>query len=53
MPIIQWLPRYRRTYVWGDIIGGLSVAALFVPGAMAEASLAGIHTHMEGERVSE
>eukprot|EP00048_Salpingoeca_helianthica_P003841 m.71146 g.71146 ORF g.71146 m.71146 type:complete len:899 (-) comp12928_c0_seq2:1889-4585(-) len=41
-PIMTWLPRYRLPQLKGDLLGGLSVAFMFVPGAMAEAQLAGL-----------
>lgn len=42
MPIIAWLPRYQTTWLWSDLIAGLTLAAYAVPVAMAYASLAGL-----------
>jgi hypothetical protein len=38
----RWLPRYDRSWLWGDVIAGLTVVALIVPEGMAYASLAGM-----------
>lgn len=42
MPILSWLPAYRRSWLWSDIIAGLTLAAYAVPVAMAYSSLAGL-----------
>lgn len=42
LPILEWLPRYRRSWLPGDIIGGLSVWALSVPASLAGAAIAGV-----------
>jgi sulfate permease, SulP family len=40
VPIIGWLPRYRRSWLRPDIIAGVTVAALVVPKALGYADIA-------------
>jgi sulfate permease, SulP family len=42
LPILQWLPAYRRHDIAGDLMGGAVVAIMLVPQAMAYAMLAGL-----------
>ena len=42
IPIVGWLPAYRREYLAGDLMAGLVVAIMLVPQAMAYAMLAGL-----------
>ena len=42
IPIIDWLPRYQVTWLWPDLIAGITLAAYAVPVAMAYATLAGL-----------
>jgi SulP family sulfate permease len=42
VPILEWLPRYRRTDMGGDVVGGVTVAALLIPQGMAYAQIAGL-----------
>ena len=42
LPILEWLPRYNRAWLAGDLIGGLSVWALMVPASLAAAVIAGV-----------
>jgi MFS superfamily sulfate permease-like transporter len=42
LPVIQWLPKYKRNLLRFDIIAGLTLAAFAIPDAMAYASLAGL-----------
>ena len=42
LPILGWLPRYRRTDLVGDLLAGLIVAIMLVPQGMAYALLAGL-----------
>jgi MFS superfamily sulfate permease-like transporter len=41
VPIAEWLPRYDRGWVRGDLVAGAVVAALAVPQALGYASIAG------------
>ncbi|KAI8893259.1 sulfate transporter family-domain-containing protein [Globomyces pollinis-pini] len=41
-PFIQWLPKYNRTWLFGDLIAGLTVGMLVIPQALAYAKLAGL-----------
>ena len=36
VPILGWLPRYRREWLRPDVIAGLTVAALVVPKALGD-----------------
>lgn len=42
LPILHWLPNYRRADLSGDVIAGLTVAVMLVPQSMAYALLAGL-----------
>jgi len=42
IPIIQWLPRYERSWLRVDIMAGLAVWAMMVPQALAYAGIAGV-----------
>ena len=42
VPIAGWLPRYRRSYVAGDLLAGLVVAALAIPQSLGYAGIAGV-----------
>jgi high affinity sulfate transporter 1 len=41
-PVFEWLPRYQRSWLWQDLIAGITLAAYAVPVAMAYATLAGL-----------
>jgi len=41
IPIAEWLPRYDRGWLRGDLVAGALVAALAVPQALGYASIAG------------
>ena len=41
-PIIEWLPRYGRSDIRGDVIAGLTVAVMIIPQAIAYGLLAGV-----------
>ena len=42
IPITDWLPRYSRTYLRGDVIAGIALAGLLIPEAMGYAEIAGL-----------
>lgn len=42
LPILSWLPNYRRAALRGDIIAGLTTAVMLIPQGMAYAMLAGL-----------
>jgi sulfate permease, SulP family len=42
LPLLGWLPGYRRDTLRHDLVAGLTVAVMLVPQAMAYASLAGL-----------
>jgi MFS superfamily sulfate permease-like transporter len=42
VPILAWLPRYRRGDLTGDLTAGLTTAVMLIPQAMAYAMLAGL-----------
>jgi high affinity sulfate transporter 1 len=42
VPVLDWLPRYDRSFLTRDVIAGLTVWALVVPESMAYASIAGV-----------
>lgn len=42
LPIITWLPNYKRAWLRADIMAGLAVWAMTVPQALAYAGIAGV-----------
>ena len=42
LPVLQWLPSYKRTYLNGDISAGITVGILLIPQGMAYAMIAGL-----------
>src|SRR6187200_34122 len=42
LPIVGWLPSYQRFWLRGDLIAGVTVAALIVPKNLGYAGIAGI-----------
>lgn len=41
-PITEWLPRYPRTNLRGDVIAGIALAGLLIPESMGYAGIAGL-----------
>ena len=41
-PSVQWLRRYSREALWGDLAAGLTVGVMLIPMSMAYAVLAGL-----------
>ncbi len=42
LPILEWLPKYRREYIAGDVSAGLTVGVMLIPQGMAYAMIAGL-----------
>ncbi len=42
LPILQWLPNYKKSYLSGDIGAGLTVGIMLIPQGMAYAMIAGL-----------
>ncbi|MEZ4685200.1 MAG: SulP family inorganic anion transporter [Bacteroidia bacterium] len=42
LPILQWLPNYKRSWLGGDIAAGLTVGIMLIPQGMAYAMIAGL-----------
>lgn len=42
LPILKWLPRYRKSDLPGDLSAGLTVGIMLIPQGMAYAMLAGL-----------
>ena len=42
LPIIDWLPRYDRSWLRGDVTAGIAVTALIVPKNLGYAGIAGV-----------
>ena len=42
IPVLQWLPKYKASYLSGDIIAGITVSVVLIPQAMAYAMIAGL-----------
>ena len=42
LPIVEWLPRYERVWLRGDVVAGIAVTALIVPKNLGYAGIAGV-----------
>jgi sulfate permease, SulP family len=42
VPIVDWLPRYDRNVLRGDVVAGIAVAAMIVPKDLGYAGIAGV-----------
>jgi sulfate permease, SulP family len=42
LPLLEWLPRYRKEWLRLDVVAGLTVAAVVIPKSMAFATIAGL-----------
>ncbi len=42
LPILGWLPGYPSTWLRGDLVAGLTSAAVVIPQSMAYAAIAGL-----------
>jgi sulfate permease, SulP family len=42
VPIVGWLPRYRRAWLGRDVVAGVTIWGLLIPEMIAYASLAGL-----------
>ncbi|WP_378184959.1 SulP family inorganic anion transporter [Aquimarina sp. W85] len=42
LPILQWLPKYKKNYLSGDIAAGITVGIMLIPQGMAYAMIAGL-----------
>lgn len=42
LPILDWLPKYKKAYLSGDIVAGLTVGVMLIPQGMAYAMIAGL-----------
>src|SRR3954462_2287050 len=42
LPVVEWLPRYQRRWLRGDIVAGIAVTALVVPKNLGYADIAGV-----------
>jgi len=42
LPILSWLPTYKKSWLKGDIGAGLTVGVMLIPQGMAYASIAGL-----------
>ena len=42
LPILDWLPTYRREWAWPDVLAGLALWAVMVPEGMAYAGIVGV-----------
>lgn len=41
-PILSWIPKYKRSYLSGDIFAGITVGIMLIPQGMAYALIAGV-----------
>ncbi len=42
LPMMEWLPSYRKEWLRFDLVAGLTTAAVIIPQAMAYAAIAGL-----------
>lgn len=41
-PILSWLPTYKKAFLYGDVMAGITVGILLIPQGMAYAMIAGL-----------
>jgi len=42
LPLLQWLPAYRREWLRADVVAGVTTAAVVIPKSLAYATIAGL-----------
>lgn len=42
IPIVEWLPKYRKEYIVSDMVAGLTVGLTVIPQAIAYANVAAL-----------
>lgn len=42
VPILEWLPTYKKSYIGSDLLAGLTVGVMLIPQGMAYGLLAGV-----------
>ncbi len=42
LPVLEWLPHYKKEYFKGDLVAGITVGILLIPQGMAYALIAGL-----------
>ena len=42
IPILEWLPGYKKSQLRGDIVAGITVAIVLIPQGIAYALIAGL-----------
>lgn len=42
VPVLEWLPKYHKSYIVPDMVAGLTVALTVIPQGIADAALAGL-----------
>ena len=42
IPVLSWAPQYKKSFVAGDIIAGITVGLMTVPQALAYSIVAGL-----------
>lgn len=42
LPVLQWLPQYKKSWLTGDISAGITVGIMLIPQGMAYAMIAGL-----------
>lgn len=42
IPILAWLPKYRKEYIASDLVAGVTVGLTVIPQAIAYANVAGL-----------
>lgn len=42
VPVLNWLPKYKKSYIGPDIVAGLTVALTVIPQGIADAALANL-----------
>lgn len=42
VPIVQWLPKYHKSYFLPDLLAGVTVALTVIPQGIADSALAGL-----------
>lgn len=52
LPILDWLPKYRKDYIVSDLVAGLTVGLTVIPQAIAYANVAGLPLQVEQKKTT-
>lgn len=51
IPILAWLPNYRKEYIVSDLVAGITVGLTVIPQAIAYANVAGLPLQVRSDNI--